>query len=222
MPKSFFASWLCFLLLQTITAQQNATLETSVNKVKFSFALDAKGMPSYQVSYDNKAVILPSHLGFVLSNDSTCYKDFELIGSEKRSFDETWQPVWGEVKDIRNHYEELTVRLKQKTSGHFLNIIFRVFDDGVGFRYEFPKQSNLTYFFIVQDELTEFHLAGDHKTFWIPGDYDTNEYPYGEQTQRNRQYRTRKEFCGNSCSCCPRPLCRTDPIDDEKRRWFIY
>src|SRR5579863_9237865 len=167
MPKSLFACLLSFFLLQTIMAQQNATLETSMNKVKVSFALDAKGTPVYQVFFDNKAVMLPSHLGFVLSNDSTFYKDFELTGSEKKSFDETWQPIWGEVKDIRNHYEELTVHLKQKTSGLFLNIIFRAFEDGVGFRYEFPKQSNLTYF-IVQNELTEFHLAGDHKTFWIP------------------------------------------------------
>ena len=135
----------------------------------------------YQVSYDSRPVILPSALGFCLDADSIFYKGFALAGVERKSVDESWQPVWGEVKSIRNHYEQLIVHLQKGGAGgaprRYLNIIFRVFEDGVGFRYEFPKQSDLKYF-IVGDEKTEFHLAGDHKTFWIPGDYDTNEYPY--------------------------------------------
>ncbi|MES1222694.1 MAG: glycoside hydrolase family 97 N-terminal domain-containing protein, partial [Bacteroidota bacterium] len=179
MLKQFFICVAGVLLTFATVAQQNETMEAGMGKVKVSFSVDQNGSPVYQVSFDNRAVILPSHLGFVLNTDSTFYKDFEMTGSEKNSFDETWQPVWGEVKDIRNHYEQLTVHLKQKNSGLLLNIIFRAFEDGIGFRYEFPKQDGLKYF-IVNDELTQFHMAGDHKAFWIPGDFDTNEYPYTE------------------------------------------
>ena len=101
----------------------------------------------------------------------------KYLGSEKRPVDETWKPVWGQVSEIRNHYEEVTVHLKQQSTNRLLDIIFRVFADGVGFRYEFPKQPGIKYF-IVTAELTQFNLTGNHKAFWIPGDYDTNEYPY--------------------------------------------
>jgi len=168
-----------------------------MNRVRLSFALDGQGSPAYEVSFDGKPVILSSHLGFVLNEDSAFYRGFRQTGVERRSFDETWQPVWGETKDIRNHYEELVVHLQKGgapggsggsdaagaaagnagTPGRLLDIVFRVFADGVGFRYVFPLQPGLKYF-IVKDELTQFHLAGDHKTFWIPGDYDTNEYSY--------------------------------------------
>src|SRR5579871_2505197 len=146
MFKQIFIGLASLLLCYVTVAQQNETMEAGMGKVKVSFSIDQNGNPVYQVSFDNKPVVLPSHLGFVLSNDSTFYKDFELTGSEKNSFDETWQPVWGEVKDIRNHYEQLTVHLKQKKSGLLLNIIFRAFEDGIGFRYEFPKQEGLKYF----------------------------------------------------------------------------
>ena len=149
-----------------------------MDQVKIGFKLDKEGSPWYQVDYQNKPVILPSRLGFVLKTDSTFYRDFVLLGIQRDSADQTWEPVWGETKYIRNHYQELTVHLRSKSAPfRFLDIIFRVFKDGVGFRYSFPKQPNLKYF-IVSDELTQFHMAGDHKTFWIPGDYDTNEYPY--------------------------------------------
>ncbi len=142
------------------------------------FNLDPDGTPVYEVFYNNKPVILPSGLGFRLNVDSLFYTDFRITGTERKSFDQTWQPVWGETKNIRNHYEELTVRLQSKNSpGRLLNIVFRVFEDGVGFRYEFPLQPHLRYF-IVTDEMTRFNLTGNHKTFWIPGDYDTNEYLY--------------------------------------------
>jgi hypothetical protein len=102
---------------------------------------------------------------------------FELTGSEKKVVDESWKPVWGEVNTIRDHYEQLTLHLRQKSSGRLLDMVFRVFADGVGFRYEFPQQPGLDYF-IISGELTHFNLAGDHKAFWLPGDYDTNEYLY--------------------------------------------
>jgi hypothetical protein len=162
----------CFCFCYTIRAQ-----ELTMGKVRLSFSLDGGGQPVYAVSYGDKPVVLPSKLGFVLTEDSSFYKGFTLLGTERRSYDSFWQPVWGEVRDIRNHYEELRVHLKETTGGRLLDIVFRVFADGVGFRYEFPRQPGLTYF-VVNDELTQFRMAGDHKTFWIPGDYDTNEYPY--------------------------------------------
>ncbi len=157
-------------------AQQTQSLE--MGKVKLQFSLDKNGTPFYEASYNNKPVILPSRLGFNLNTDSIFYTSFEITATQKKSFDETWQPVWGETKNIRNHYEEMTVALKSKHAGNcLLSIVFRVFEDGVAFRYVFPQQPNLKYF-IVKDELTAFNLAGNHKTWWIPGDYDSNEYLY--------------------------------------------
>ncbi len=165
-------------MLHAAKAQDNKLIKASMNKVRLEFMLDAEGKPLYSVYYGEKPVIKPSALGFTLANDSAFDKHFELTGSEQTSVDETWKPVWGEVSSIRNHYQQVIIHLKQKSSpNRLMNIIFRVFDDGVGFRYEFPKQPNLKYF-VVSNELTGFNLAGDHKTFWIPGDYDTNEYPY--------------------------------------------
>jgi hypothetical protein len=165
----------CFTSIR-IYAQQKEVVQ--LGKVQLVFMLDGEGTPVYAVRFGDKPVILPSRLGFVLKEDSGFYKGFVVSGVERKKMDETWQPVWGEVKDIRDHYEELTIHLK-KSGGiaRWLDIVFRVFEDGVGFRYVFPKQPDLKYF-VVADELTQFGLAGDHKTFWIPGDYDTNEYPY--------------------------------------------
>ncbi len=177
-PKKLLIALATIFILQHASAQETKPAGIELNKIKLTFTLDENGAPGYAVYFNQKPVILPSKLGFTLSDDTSFYKNFVLKGTEKRAVDETWKPVWGETKSIRNHYEELTVHLQQKDAAQrLLDIIFRVFEDGVGFRYEFPKQHDLTYF-IVTDELTEFHLAGDHKTFWIPGDYDTNEYPY--------------------------------------------
>ncbi|ASZ09692.1 glycoside hydrolase family 97 protein [Chitinophaga pendula] len=162
-------------------SQQKDTAEASLAQVKLQFALDAAGRPTYTVSYQRTPLIVPSAMGFVLAEDSTFYKGFVLTGTDRRSVDERWQPVWGEVKDIRNHYEQLTIHLRQASSGRLLDIVFRVFEDGVGFRYEFPTQEQLKYF-IVRDELTQFNQTGDHTAWWIPGDYDTNEYPYTTNT----------------------------------------
>ena len=123
-------------------------------------------------------MILPSNLGFKLSDGIALDSNFQLTKTDTSTVDETWKPVWGELKQIRNHYKQLTFHLQQNDSLHLLlNIIFRVFEDGVAFRYEFPIQPNLTNF-IVSDEVTQFNLSGDHKAFWIPGDFDSNEYAY--------------------------------------------
>ncbi|MDO6431890.1 glycoside hydrolase family 97 protein [Flavitalea sp. BT771] len=164
------------LFLQHVSAQQLVT--AGMNKVKMSFSLDGEGSPVYAVEFSGRPVIRPSRMGFKLDKDSSFYKGFQLLGTEKRNVDDSWRPVWGEVSQIRDHYEQLVVHLQRKdASRRRLDIIFRVFEDGVGFRYVFPHASGTGYF-VVTDEVTEFALAGDHKTFWIPGDYDTNEYPY--------------------------------------------
>jgi len=176
--KRAYIFLLCLGALCTANAQENKTVKASMNKVKLEFMLDAEGKPVYSVGYGDKPVIKPSPMGFTLADDAPFDKNFELTGSEQTTVDETWKPVWGEVSNIRNHYQQVTVHLKQKNNpGRLLNIIFRVFEDGVGFRYEFPQQPGLRYF-IISNELTGFNLAGDHKAFWIPGDYDTNEYQY--------------------------------------------
>ena len=170
-----------------------------MGKVKLSFLLDEEGTPVYTVLFDNKPVVLPSRMGFVLNEDSAFYRGFAWGGVERRTVDAEWRPVWGENREIRDHYTELTVHLVKRVPAtrtgdgrifgdgsvggvpagpqRYLDIVFRVFADGVGFRYVFPKQADLKYF-VVADERTQFRLAGDHRTFWIPGDYDTNEYPY--------------------------------------------
>ncbi len=167
-----------FLLVIIITGSSFAqSLTASMDRIKLAFSLNENGTPIYSVTFNDKPVIKPSSLGFVFINNDNFNSGFEVTGSDTTSHDDTWQPVWGEVKNIRNHYNQLTVHLKQKNTNRLLDIEFRVFAEGVGFRYVFPLQPNLKYF-IVSDELTQFALAGDHKTFWIPGDYDSNEYPY--------------------------------------------
>ncbi|MBK8087604.1 MAG: glycoside hydrolase family 97 protein [Chitinophagaceae bacterium] len=137
-----------------------------------------EGTLLYGVTYKGKKVIQPSTLGFALNSPKALLNKFTIVAVDSSAVDETWKPVWGEVSIIRNNYKELTVKLKDKSgSGILLNVIFRVFNDGVGFRYEFPKQRSLTYF-IIANEQTQFALTGNHKTFWIPGDFDTNEQLY--------------------------------------------
>jgi hypothetical protein len=169
-----FALFICCKAI----AQSGAPIHISMDKVWLDFILEAGGRPAYQVFYAGKPVIKTSYLGIKLADDSALDKNFIVTGTEKITVDDTWQPVWGEVKNVRNHYEQVIVHLKQNNAqGRLVNIIFRAFADGVGFRYEFPQQPNLKYF-VVSDESTEFSLTGDHKTFWIPGDYDSNEYSY--------------------------------------------
>jgi len=179
MPFRKISSLLFMLFLQTgLYAQETGSTSITMNKVRLDFKLNAKGSPVYSVYYNQQPVIQPSSMGFILLEDSSMDKNFELLGTETKKVDESWKPVWGEVNSVRNHYEQVVFHIRQKSgAGHLLDIIFRIFDDGVAFRYEFPKQPALKYF-TVADELTQFNMAGDHTAFWIPGDYDSNEYPY--------------------------------------------
>jgi hypothetical protein len=176
--KKIFICLLSLIICSGIKGQDVAPIRAGMDKVQLVFTIDAAGSPVYAVNYGDKAVIKPSHMGIKLLDDSSFDKHFVVLKTERKAVDETWAPVWGEVSHIRNHYEEVTVHLQQQIEPHrLMDIVFRVFADGVGFRYEFPIQPNLQYF-VVSDELTEFSLTGDNKTFWIPGDYDSNEYPY--------------------------------------------
>jgi hypothetical protein len=149
---------------------------TSPNKqLALTFSLQAGGVPTYSLTYKGRPVIKPSHLGLELKEGPSLTNGFAVTGTKTRAFDETWTPVWGETKTIRNHYNELTVKLTQAATKRVMLVHFRVFDDGLGFRYDFPKQPELAYF-VVKEERTQFALAGDHKAFWLPGDYDTQEY----------------------------------------------
>lgn len=169
---------ICCLLSKSIHAQENKSVTASNKKVKLSFSVDTAGIPYYAVEFDGKPVILSSRLGFKLNNGIRLDSNFIIVKSASALADETWKPVMGEVSSIRNKYEQLTVQLKQKSAPSLLlNIVFRVFEEGVGFRYEFPLQPSLR-FFVVENEETEFQLTGDHKAFWIPGDFDSNEYLY--------------------------------------------
>ena len=153
-------------------------MQSPNQKLQMEFALQTDGTPSYYLNYKDKAVIKPSKLGLFLKNDKqSLVDDFEVVDSKTSSFDQNWQPVWGEWATIRNNYNELAVTLKQKTSERLIVIRFRLFDQGLGLRYEFPAQKKLTYF-VIKEERTQFAMAGDHTAFWLPGDYDTQEYDY--------------------------------------------
>lgn len=185
------------LLFSTMKAQE---LKSPNGNLILKFSLQNNGVPTYSLTYKGKDVIKPSKLGLELKDNSDAHTDFndfsikgntdtqkedkvsllngfELADSKTATFDETWKPVWGEVSSIRNHYNELAVTLNQKSTDRHILIRFRLFDDGLGFRYEFPDQKNLVYF-VIKEEKTQFAMAGDHKAFWIPGDYDTQEYDY--------------------------------------------
>ena len=172
--KRFVLS-VCLVLLCAFSALAQE-VKSPNGDVKVNFALN-NSVPTYTVTFRGKAVIKPSRLGFELVKGGDLLEGFTLVGEEKGSADETWTPVWGENRTIRNHYNELLVRLEQKSTERMLNIRFRVYDDGVGFRYEFPQEGKLNYF-QVKDERTEFAMTGDHTAWWIPGDYDTQEYEY--------------------------------------------
>ena len=133
------------------------------------------GVPVYQLDYKNQPVIKESKMGLELKDGKNLTEGFELTKKETSSFDESWTPVWGEVKTIRNNYNELAITLTQPSTNRHILIRFRVFDDGLGFRYEFPQQENLNYF-VIKEEKSQFAMTGDHKAFWLPGDYDTQEY----------------------------------------------
>ena len=133
--------------------------------------MSSDGKQTYSVSYKTKPIVKESTLGIEIKESKSLETNLLIDNIDQKSFNETWQPVLGEQLNIKNSYNEMTVALSQPSTDRRINIIFRVFDEGIAFRYEFPKQKNLNYF-IISDEKSQFNLAGDHKTFWIPGDYD--------------------------------------------------
>ena len=189
-----FTSLISFVLM--VNAQK---LTSPDGNFIMNFSLNQEGAPVYELTYKNKAVIKPSTLGLELkkedANKKTTFdwkertdKDqldaktnlmtgFTIKDTETSTFDETWKPVWGEESEIRNNYNELAVTLEQPENDRHIIIRFRLFNDGLGFRYEFPQQKNLNYF-VIKEEHSQFAMAGDHTAFWIPGDYDTQEYDY--------------------------------------------
>ena len=170
----------CFLLVLSMSSAAMAESITSPNgQLQLNFSVNSQGEPVYELFYKGKAVIKPSKLGLELKNDPGLMNGFTLADTQTSTFDETWEPVWGEVKQIRNHYNEMAVTLDQKAQDRNIIIRFRLFDDGLGFRYEFPLQKNLNYF-VIKEERTQFAMTGDQKAFWIPGDYDTQEYDFTE------------------------------------------
>nr|WP_302830459.1 glycoside hydrolase family 97 protein [uncultured Bacteroides sp.] len=178
--KAICTKLACFLLVLFISGTAMAESITSPNgQLQLNFSVNAQGEPVYELFYKGKAVINPSKLGLELKNDPGLMNGFTLADAKTATFDETWEPVWGEVKKIRNHYNELAVTLNQKAQDRNIIIRFRLFDDGLGFRYEFPLQKNLNYF-VIKEEHSQFAMTGDHTAFWIPGDYDTQEYDYTE------------------------------------------
>ena len=184
------------LLLPLSVAAQ--TVSSPNGAISVSFSLADGGRPTYEMTYKGRPVVKPSHLGLELAKDKHATKGFAETSlmdgfteshSEVSSFDETWKPVWGETATIRNHYNELLVSLSQDHTGRQMNIRFRVYDDGMGLRYEYPQQDSLVYF-IVKEEHTQFAMTGDHTAWWLPGDYDTQE----QETQESRLSEIRARF----------------------------
>ncbi len=189
--------FLLFLALNVFVGSYAQELNSPNGNFKMTFSIISNGIPSYALFYKGKEVIKPSHLGLELKHEeqklaggtednmkqksvnakSSLYDQFSIADLQRSSFDETWNPVWGEVKSIRNHYNEMAVTLQQNEMDRKIIIRFRLFDDGLSFRYEFPQQKNLNYF-IIKEEKTQFAMTGDHTAYWIPGDYDTQEYDY--------------------------------------------
>ena len=191
-------SLIAFLCISFIANAQQK-LSSPDGNLEMTFTLDGQGTPTYELTYKQKEVIKPSKLGLELKKEdanaktdfewtdkkdidkldikTNLYNGFELKDVQTSTNDETWQPVWGEEKEIRNHYNELAVTLNQPANDRFIIIRFRLFNDGLGFRYEFPQQKNLNYF-VIKEEHSQFAMAGDHTAYWIPGDYDTQEYDY--------------------------------------------
>lgn len=176
--KSLLSSSLFAILICSTVIAQSLYSPDKSNCV--TFTLSSKGNALYEISHNGKIVVAPSALGVELKEVGNFNEGFKIASTDTSSFDETWNPVLGEYKSIRNHYNELNINLS-KTDSHdkifLLTIRFRAYDDGVGFRYEFPKQPNLNYFTLIEENTT-FQLTGNHKTFWIPGDFDSQEYRY--------------------------------------------
>ncbi|MBQ9712401.1 MAG: glycoside hydrolase family 97 N-terminal domain-containing protein, partial [Bacteroidales bacterium] len=162
-----------------VASIEGETQNSPDGKLELVFSVE-DGTPMYSLSYDGRTVVAPSRLGFELFGENPdLVSGFTMGTVDRDSHDEYWTPVWGEESRIRNQYNEMLVTLSQKETGRNMNIRFRVFDDGIGFRYEFPLENSLAYF-SIKEELTEFAMTGDHTAWWISGDYDTQEYNYTE------------------------------------------
>ena len=174
MKKIITVITICFSFLG-LQAQE---LKSPNGDLEMKFSLQENGTPAYQLFYKGKEVIKTSTLGLELKDDETSLMSgFEISDSKTSNFDETWTPVWGETAEIRNHYNELAITLEQPSADRRMIIRFRMFNDGLGFRYEFPQQKNLVYF-VIEEEHTQFAMTGDHTAYWLPGDYDSQEYDY--------------------------------------------
>ena len=196
MKKTYIA--LLGLLMGMASIADAQTVKSPDGNIAVTFSLTGNGVPTYEMTYKGKAVVKPSHLGLELAKDSHASKGmretslmdgFEKTGTRTTTFDETWKPVWGETATIRNHYNELEVDLSQPSSRRNIIIRFRVYDDGMGLRYEFPQQPELNYF-IIKEEHTQFAMVGDHTAWWLPGDYDTQE----QETQESKLSEIRSRF----------------------------
>ena len=181
--------FLLSLLLLPVMAMAGEVKSPNGNIV-VNFSIDGQGRPTYEMSYKGRPVVLPSHLGLELAKDKHASKGlketdlidgFTLKSESTSEFDETWRPVWGETATIRNNYVDYAATLLQTTTQREIIIRFRVYDDGIGFRYEFPQQRELNYF-LIQEEHSEFAMTGDHTAWWLPGDYDTQE----QETQQSK------------------------------------
>ena len=191
--KQILATACCTFITLVASAQ---TVTSPNGNVVVKFSLTGNGVPTYEVSYKNKAIVKPSTLGIELAEENSLMDQFRINNTTTSTFDETWQPVWGETKDIRNHYNELFVEMEKPSNGRFMNLRFRVYDDGVGFRYEFPQQQYLPYF-VVKAEHTQFAMPADNTAWWIPGDYDTQEYDYTESKLSEIRGLMKDAMCGN-------------------------
>ena len=221
--KKFFSAIVAVVLLSGCAAKHAdvhdvRTLRSPDNVLEMTFQLNSEGTPQYSLNYNGQKVVLPSDLGFefrgvlkaqqlVYNEDGTItkvdrkppeqfYKGFVVESVDTSSFDQVWKPVWGEEAEIRNHYNELLVNLVQTSTDRKMSVRFRLYDDGLGFRYEFPYQKNLTYF-VIKEEMTQFAMAGDHRAWWIPGDYDTQEYDYTESKLSEISSKMRDAVYGN-------------------------
>lgn len=170
---SRFLAIICFILFSGNVSGQE--LKSPDANLVAKFVLETGGVPTYSLTYKGKAVIKPSKLGLALKTGTSLLDGFTVSNTKTSTFNETWKPVWGEVKEIVNHYNELAVTLTQQSTERYIIVRFRLYNDGLGFRYEFPEQKKLDYF-VIKEERSQFALAGDHKAFWLPGDYDTQEY----------------------------------------------
>lgn len=174
---------LSLILLTSFLIACNMNPQTKVSspdgKLSVDFSLSENGQPNYKVSYEGKEIINPSRLGFEFKNHPPFKDGLRIQNTKSKSVDNTWQPVWGEQKEVRNYYNELLISLKETDSpNRLVHLRFRVYNDGVGFRYEIPAQQNMADSVFIMNEQTEFALTGDHQTWWIPADYDSYEYNY--------------------------------------------